>query len=362
MSGVFSAKHRTARTALSALFRDAEPDYRAIARTLRGHTLEALREIAFAEKTPLSDADLARWREAEEAISRHWSNAGPAPETVAAMAHTAMLMEVGASPKPGLVCPDHNGSHKDMDHALFVASADSLHPYLLECVTIGMDRHTDPAEAVFPLLREAGVRAEQAMFSATKGVNTHKGMIFSMGLATAGAGRAMGQGSPPWPETVAEQAGSLVRGIVARDLEPLRRQLPDRRLTAGEKLYLEHGIPGIRQEAENGFPSALETFRRLHYLYDENDLELALPHELLHLIATTDDTNIVWRGGIEGLAYARAAAVKALQKGGLKTPEGRENVCAMRDEFVRRNLSPGGSADLLAVASFFLLLQRHDSE
>lgn len=299
--------------------------------------------------------------------------AAPRPETLAAMAHEAVLMEAGASPKPGLVCPDHNGAHKDMDHALFVVSADSLRPYFLECAGIGLARAADTPEAVFPLLREAGRRAEQAMFAATGGINTHKGMIFSMGLVTAGAGRVLGKNLAPQPEAVAAEAASFVKGIVARDLEPLKRTLPARRLTAGEKLYLEHGISGIRQEAENGFPSALDAFRRLLSPHDGiapgqlpgqtpnpiPDLNTALPHALLHLIAATDDTNLVWRGGMGGLAYARSAAAEALDKGGMHTPQGRECVFAMRDEFTRRNLSPGGSADLLAVASFFWLLHRH---
>lgn len=282
----------------------------------------------------------------------------PSSETVSAMAHKAVLMEAGASPKPGLVCPDHNGAHKDMDHALFVASADSLHPYFLECAALGLAHAAEPPETVFPLLREAGVRAEKAMFAVTGGVNTHKGMIFSMGLITAGAGRVLSGNVAARPEIVAAEAGAFVKGIVARDLEPLKRALPGRPLTAGERLYLEHGIPGIRGEAENGFPSALGAFRLLQSLLRVGtDLDAALPHVLLHLIATNDDTNLVWRGGMEGLAYARAAAGEALDKGGMQTPQGRERVVAMRDEFVRRNLSPGGSADLLAVASFFWLLQ-----
>lgn len=266
-----------------------------------------------------------------------------------------MLMEVGASPKPGLVCPDHNGSHTDMDHALFVASANALRPYLETCAAVGMETCADAPETVFPHLRRAGVEAEKAMFAATNGVNTHKGMIFSMGLATAGAARTRGKGEALVPETVAATAGSFVNGIVARDLLPLKEKLPDRRLTAGEKLYLEHGIPGIRQEAENGFPSAVAASRRL-LSRGTMPLEDALPHELLHLIVETDDTNIIWRGGIEGLAYAKGAARDALEKGGMHAQEGRERVLAMRDEFVRRNLSPGGCADLLALASFLFLL------
>lgn len=277
-------------------------------------------------------------------------------QDIADFAHKAVLMEAGSSPKPGLVCPDHNGAHKDMDYPLFVVSADSLKPYLFECATTGFETWNNDAQSVFPLLRAAGVRAEKAMFAATKGVNTHKGMIFSMGLITAAAGRMLGKGLFPAPESVAKEAASFVAGIVARDLLPLKEKLPDRKLTAGEKLYLDHGIPGIRQEAESAFPSAVAAFRYLQSLLPALPLEKALPQTLLYLMATTDDTNIVWRGGLPGLAFARQSAREALDKGGLGTEEGEKYVYALREEFVVRNLSPGGSADLLALTAFFILL------
>ena len=281
-------------------------------------------------------------------------------KTIAALAHAAVLMEAGASPKPGLVCPDHNGAHKDMDYPLFVVSADSLRPYFEECAAVGLERCRVAPETVFPLLRAAGVRAEKAMFAATSGVNTHKGMIFSMGLMAAGVGRIHGRGEAVFPEAVAKEAASFVKGIVARDLEPLKERLPDRRLTAGEKLYLEHGIPGIRQEAEDGYPSALGAFSLLRQSLESMPLEQALPNALLFLMAATDDTNIVWRGGMDGLVYARKAAREALEAGGMATETGARLVFAMRDEFARRNLSPGGSADLLALAAFFLLLRQRE--
>lgn len=275
---------------------------------------------------------------------------------IAEFAHTAMLMEAGASPKPGLVCPDHNGAHNDMDYPLFVVSANSLKPYLLECASTGSATWNDDPQNVFSLLRAAGVRAEHAMFAATNGVNTHKGMIFTMGLITAAAGRVVAKGDAPVPEAVANEAASFVAGIVARDLLPLKEKVPERKLTAGEKLYLEHGIPGIRHEAESAFPSAVAAFRYLRSLLPSLPFEKALPQTLLYLVATTDDTNIVWRGGLPGLAFARETARAALDKGGLGTSVGEKYIYALREEFVLRNLSPGGSADLLAVAAFFNLL------
>jgi triphosphoribosyl-dephospho-CoA synthetase len=275
---------------------------------------------------------------------------------IADFAHAAVLMEAGSSPKPELVCPDHNGAHNDMDYPLFVVSADSLKPYLFECATMGFETCKQDECEVFSLLRAAGVRAEKAMFTATKGVNMHKGMIFSMGLITAAAGQLLGKEIFPAPESVAREASFFVAGIVARDLLPLTEKLPDRKLTAGKKLYLEHGIPEIRQEAESAFPSAVAAFRYLRSLLPSLPLEKALPQTLLYLMVTTDDTNILWRGGPSGLAFVREAVRRALNKGGLSTEKGERYVYALREEFVVRNLSPGGSADLLALTAFFNLI------
>ncbi len=41
---------------------------------------------------------------------------------VAALAEEALWQELELTPKPGLVDKNNNGSHRDMDHALFVRS------------------------------------------------------------------------------------------------------------------------------------------------------------------------------------------------------------------------------------------------
>ncbi len=391
--------------ALSELFVDNEVDYRQLARALQGEDLTELHEICFSEVAPVCASNLlppappvwqgfdsswlfaeikeslakrrssrfaalahalhsawlrwrfaSYWREAEQKIKRYWELPAPTPQNIADIAHKAMLLEAQASPKPGLVCPDHNGSHKDMDYPLFAASADSLRPYLLRCAQIGLETHEQEAREVFPLLRAAGCEAEKAMFAATGGVNTHKGQIFSLGLVCAACGRRMASNLPLDPEYVAADAAAFIQGIVASDLEPLKTALPNRKLTAGEKLYLEHGVTGVRGEAESAFPTAMTAFRALRHDDAGQPLELSLPQALLRILADSADTNILARGGAEGLAYARAEAKKALDLGGMYTEEGRCAVMAMRDEFPRRNLSPGGSADLLAVCVFFLLL------
>ncbi|MDR1660301.1 MAG: triphosphoribosyl-dephospho-CoA synthase [Desulfovibrio sp.] len=106
-------------------------------------------------------------------------------DMIAAFALRAALHEAAATEKPGLVCPDTAGVHTDMDIQTMVASAVSLYPCFRNAAVIGMDTAGLEARAAFSLLRGEGREAERAMFAVTCGVNTHKGLIFSMGLFCA---------------------------------------------------------------------------------------------------------------------------------------------------------------------------------
>ena len=80
--------------------------------------------------------------------------------------------------------------------------------------------------------------------------------------------------------------------------------------------------------------------------------ELALLQVLLHLLAVNEDTNVLSRGGLAGLQYVREYATRLLEEGGVLATDGLEKMAAFDDELIARNLSPGGTADLLAVAAF----------
>jgi triphosphoribosyl-dephospho-CoA synthetase len=295
------------------------------------------------------------------------------PAAIGRLARRAALLEASAAPKPGLVCPERQGAHPDMEYADFVASAASLEPYFGECAALG--RGKPEPRIVLDLLRPGAIRAEQAMLAATGGVNTHKGLIFSLGLICAAYGRLAGEPRPPgpdgvngpdgsaWARLLATEAAGYARGIVERELAPLRLDPPARRLTAGERLYLEHRVTGIRGEAERGFPTALRAFGLLR---EELRQELArpapdlvsnqiLPHALLRLMAETEDTNILHRGGREGLRFVQDQALSVLRRGGMRTAEGRAAMLRFCAACARRRLSPGGCADMLVVGVFFHL-------
>ena len=53
----------------------------------------------------------------------------PRPADVPALAEAALWQELELTPKPGLVDRLNNGSHRDMDHALFVRSIAAITPW-----------------------------------------------------------------------------------------------------------------------------------------------------------------------------------------------------------------------------------------
>ena len=70
----------------------------------------------------------------------------------------------------------------------------------------------------------------------------------------------------------------------------------------------------------------------------------------------SDDTNVLHRSGTDGLRLMRGAAADILAAGGTCSEQGRGLTTAAMRLFVERNISPGGSADLLAVAFFLNFL------
>ena len=317
-------------------------------------------------------------------------------ESVAELASRAAVLEAAVSPKPGLVCLGSNGAHRDMDYPMFVRSAKALRPYFAQAHALGQATRGLAPGQVFARLRPLGMRAEQCMLQATGGVNTHKGLIFSLGLFCTAVGRLDGGGTDGWgakgwsgqavsADAIRQEAALFVSGLVQQDFAPLAAQRQalratrddslspiearpllearlQRRLTAGEVLYLLYGITGIRGEAERGFPHVGLALHALEVHGAHRDLNMGMAHSLLELMQTMHDTNILWRGGTQGLLYAAGAARAALAAGGLRTPAGQQALRRMSTDFARRRLSPGGCADILAVSVFLRLLRCHGAD
>lgn len=271
-------------------------------------------------------------------------------EYIAVQAYLALQQEVSTTPKPGLVDRNNRGAHKDMDIRHFFVSANTLRPYFCQCAQVGFLTREDAPAQTLAKLRPIGMEAEAAMFKATGGVNTHKGAIFSLGLLCAAAGRL----DPfTWsPETLTAQCAAMTQGITARELGGITRESAK---TAGEKLYAEHGITGIRGQAEAGFPAVVQVglpiLRR--GLAQGKGMNDSCAGALLHLMATTEDTNLIHRGGWQTQKQLQARLQDMLAE----TPfPATEVIEALDQEFIEKNLSPGGCADLLALCCFLQFL------
>ncbi len=301
----------------------------------RTHTVEELQK----KTTQILD-EAIREADAQEAARR---------------AVSALLYEVCTTPKPGLVDRINSGSHRDMTIFTFMDSSAALYPYFQACTRIGRSTAALKPEETFAQLRRAGRQAEADMFAATKGVNTHKGAIFSMGILCAALGR-LPRRSWRSPDVVLKECAAMTQGLVAGDFAGLT---PETAVTTGQRLYLEYGITGVRGQMEAGLPAVLEV--GLPVLKEGiarglsiNDAGAAT---LLALIAATTDTNLIARSDID----TQQQTVAELKELLAQTPyPGRKILEELDRRFIEKNLSPGGSADLLAICYVLYSLESED--
>lgn len=265
---------------------------------------------------------------------------------IATFAIQSILYEAACYPKPGLVTPLSNGAHYDMSYFTFLNSTAAISGYFEQWVTLGQ-RQCTPKEA-FVNMRALGIHAEKAMFESTQGVNTHKGMIFLMGIATTACSYAH-RHKIPFQE-IPQLIQKMTEGIIEDDFKNLASK---KTLTHGERLYLDYGITGVRGEAQNGMPTVfkhgLPTYEATHDL-DQNS---RLVHTLMTLISVCDDTTILHRHSMSTLNEVKALATHFIKQGGMRQENPHESLQALEDMFILKHISPGGSADLLAVTVFF---------
>ncbi len=267
----------------------------------------------------------------------------------------AMLYEVSATPKPGLVDRNNCGAHNDMDYFTFMSSAAALHICFDEMAKIGIEQKQNPVKRLLPSLRKCGIEAERKMFCFTDGVNTHKGMIFTLGILCGCAGWCVEKDEFS-SEKLCALAADMCEGICQKEYGNL---IEKENLTKGERMYLEYGLSGVRGEVEGGYRTVRNISLPVYTKLREENINIndALAQTLLYLIAETADTNIVSRHDMETAEYAKNYARKVIEAGGIFTEKGRDGLMRMDQDFIQRYISPGGCADLLAVTHFLYTIQ-----
>lgn len=273
----------------------------------------------------------------------------------------SLMAEVGATPKPGLVDRHDSGAHTDMNYDTFAASTKAIVPYLTRMFELGHGWSSKDFNVLFEQIRPVGVEAEKAMFQATDGVNTHKGMIFSMGTIAAAAGLFYNRHNRFDAEKILMLAGYICYDAMRKDFQKIDRKNPK---TNGELLYLRYSTKGIRGEAQKGFPSVRTiSLPKLRASFSSGQTENeAYLNTLLTLMANVDDTNVLSRTNPVVQGYVKTAAAQFLKLGGASTSQGMDALKKLNKKFIQMNVSPGGCADLLAVTILLYRLEQRNPQ
>lgn len=248
------------------------------------------------------------------------------PYLVADLAERALRMELDTTPKPGLVDRRDNGAHKDMDYALMSKSISALRPYLTR-LAVESAKDIDPAK-----IKEIGIEAEKAMLKATGGVNTHKGALFCIGLSVAAA------------SYLASTTGSVESYSFKELVSRAASEIPSARGTHGAEAKRSFKAVGALENARAAYPELFADW--LPYYRSLEGDPFRCHKTLLHIMTTLDDTNILHRRGAEGLAHAEAEAARLLED------FSESGLSSLNKDFIRENISPGGSADMLSLTIF----------
>lgn len=272
--------------------------------------------------------------------------------TIAEMAIKSILYEVTTSPKPGLVDRVNNGAHKDMDFYTFMASSAALSHGFYELAKTTSKFEGTPIE-LLDFIRPIGIEMELKMYAATSGVNTHKGIIFSLGLCVAAAVKVSA-----YENLSASNVIAYVKKMT-KDISMELKTAESTENTNGEKTFKTYGMKGIRGEAESGYPTVmnygLDVLKNSYYNLDcKNDSFIQV---LFSLMTTCEDSNIVSRHNPETLKKVQDIAKKFLNSGGMYQENAHEILKELDQKFMKSHVSPGGSADLLAVTIFFGLIE-----
>ena len=299
-------------------------------------------------------------------------------EQIGEMAVRALRMEASATPKPGLVDRENSGAHTDMDYPMFLTSCVALKPCFTACAQTGIQGAGKKPETLVSTLRQIGRCGEIAMYGSTKGVNTHKGAIFSMGILCCALGKLTAEAEGDIEITPNRERGSAAQtGVIGgrfelekfklkeSELQSLCRQIASALLkqdtasaTHGMKARGDAACGGIRAEALSGFESAFRTGLTVirSSIREGITCERAMIRALIALICRTDDSNVAYRGGAEGLAFLKQQAADVLHRAEWKNEECLDMVREFDKACREKNLSPGGSADLLAFSTMLYMI------
>jgi holo-ACP synthase / triphosphoribosyl-dephospho-CoA synthase len=270
---------------------------------------------------------------------------------LSSLALKAILYEISLTPKPGLVDKFNNGSHTDMNFKTFIDSSVAISAYFVDLVHEGFVFHGRDLAKALPVVRNIGLKMESAMFASTHHVNTQKGIIFLMGLSLFACGYLFAGKGRFDIESFREIIRQICKDLTRKELENQSKS----EKTHGEEMYGRYLVSGARGEAESGFPMVFDF--GLPALLNHQELnDEAMTRAFLSIAAHNDDTNILYRGNLNLLEKFKSLSFSALSN------YNTINYSIVNDYCKKENISPGGSADLLAISIFIYLVIKQSDE
>jgi holo-ACP synthase/triphosphoribosyl-dephospho-CoA synthase len=305
-----------------------------VCRRENSHDLNELREFMFSKM--------------EEFCQHH--HEAKICRSISSMALKAIFYEISLTPKPGLVDKFSNGSHTDMNYQTFIDSSVAISAYFTDLVRAGLDFDENDLTKALPVIRNIGLRMETAMFSSTQNINTQKGLIFLMGISLFACGYLFAMQGSFKTKRFREIVKQICRDLSYKELENPNQW----KKSHGELAYAKYAVTGARGEAENGFPMVfdfgLPVLLKSRELNDES-----LQRAFLTIAANNNDTNILYRSNPDVLGNFKKLSGNLLKK------NNQENYNKLINYCKKENISPGGSADLLALAIFIYFLNKSDN-
>ncbi len=282
------------------------------------------------------------------------------PYLIAELMSRALMMELEAPLKPGLVDPSGSGAHSDMDYALMKGSVETIRRSFIRHLPVMASRRSTVIEDTATLgklrggtgaersdasggaerseaserryssgaahegdLTAFGKAVERDALEYTGGVNTYRGAIFALGLAAISA-----MDNDLSTSHIASLASGIGQGSDSH----------------GGKVIKDYNVKGALQMAREGYKPLFEDW--LPYFRSLPGDEWRLQKTLLRIMSSLDDTCVIHRVG-----YDRAQEVKKESKA-LLEGFSEEGLRDMKARFDSLGVSPGGAADMLALTIF----------
>lgn len=255
------------------------------------------------------------------------------PYIVAWQATNALQQELDLTPKPGLVDTHDCGAHTDMDYSTMQHSITALRPYFTRLATLSYCAQLPEASH----LQQLGIDAEKAMLNTTGGVNTHRGALFSMGLAVVAACNVL-----------AKECRSNFLATWSKTVADIACQLPGSDNSHGNNVKKQHNVSGALDLARSGYSTLIAKWQP-YYCEHRND-EYCKHKTLLLIMCGLDDTNVIHRVGYDTAQRVKRDARHLLENFNI------DALKQMNERFIAEHISPGGAADMLSLTIFLSAL------